>query len=179
LLLFVGKFHGYKDATIVVDALNRLKSEGRDVELVMLSGGGNQYDGVRQRIMEVGRSDDITIITEITDERLYRFYAAASVFTLPSRNEAFGLVFLEAMASGTPIVSVDAGAAPEVVGDAGKLVPQKDIDAFTQAVRRILDDPEVAASLRKQAYKRVEQFSWERAAKRYFEAYSEVVSNAA
>ncbi|MEZ3144867.1 glycosyltransferase family 4 protein [Halobaculum sp. MBLA0143] len=175
LLLFVGKFHGYKDATTVVETFDRLRSEGRDVELVMLSGGGKRDEAVRRRLADSPWRDHTRLVTEVTDRRLYRFYDAADVFTLPSRNEAFGLVFLEAMASGTPVVAVNAGAAPEVVGDAGRLVPPGDTEAFVGGVRDVLDDDDMAAEMCRRGRERVERFSWRRAAEAYVEIYREVL----
>lgn len=174
LLLFVGKFHGYKDATTVVETFDRLRAEGRNVELVMLSGGGKRDEAVRRRLSDSPWRNHAELVTEVTDDRLHRFYDTADVFTLPSRNEAFGLVFLEAMASETPIVAVDGGAASEVVGDAGRLAPPGDTEAFVGGVRDVLDD-DTASEMCRRGRERVERFSWQRAAEAYVEVYREVL----
>lgn len=88
-------------------------------------------------------------------------YSAADVFCLPSHYEAFGLVLLEAMAQGRPVVATTAGGMPEVVGDAGVTVPPRDPDALAAALTRLLADAEERRRLGEKGAARARGFLWE------------------
>jgi glycosyltransferase involved in cell wall biosynthesis len=105
-------------------------------------------------------------------------YSAASLLVYPSLHEGFGLVPLEAMACGTPVVATSAGALPEVmgVGGGGVLVPPDDPDALAKAVASLLEQPETRQRLGARARPRiVASYSWPRVAGRTAQVYREVV----
>ena len=89
--------------------------------------------------------DRVTMLGVIDDETLHREYARADVVVLPSRYESFGLVMVEAMMHGKPLVSTDTSGVREVVrnGVDGLLVAPGDVDSWSSAIRRLLDDPAV------------------------------------
>ena len=89
--------------------------------------------------------------------------AEAAAFCLPSLYEGFGLTALEAMACGAPVVVSDRGALPEVVGEAGIVVPPTN-EAVTDALRDLLTNPERAAALGATAAARAREFTWQRTA---------------
>jgi glycosyltransferase involved in cell wall biosynthesis len=97
---------------------------------------------------------------------------------MPSFDEGFGLPALEAMACGTPVVASDRGSLPEVVGDAGLLIPPDDIEALTGAVERVLTDRALAADLRRRGLERARVFTWERTARSTLEVYREIHAEA-
>lgn len=98
-------------------------------------------------------------------------YAAADVFVLPSHYEAFGLVLLEAMAQGAPVVCADAGGMPEVVGDAGVVAPARDPDALRAALADLLADAPRRASLGARGRERARSFLWTRVVDELEESY--------
>jgi glycosyltransferase involved in cell wall biosynthesis len=101
------------------------------------------------------------------------------VFCLPSEQEGFGIVFLEAMASGLPVVSTTAAAIPEVVldGQTGLLVPPRDVPALAEALLRLLGDPALVARLRAGGRQHVRRFSWEQVADRFLEAVAPLLAS--
>ncbi len=113
----------------------------------------------------------------LTREELARHYAAAQIAVVPSLYEGFGLPAAEAMACGTPVIATTGGALPEVVGNAGKLVPPADAGALAAAIRQLLNDKRAQRQMSDAGKKRVrEQFSWEQAAKKTLEIYREVMT---
>ena len=105
-----------------------------------------------------------------------RQYARASVAVVPSLYEGFGLPAGEAMACGVPVVSTTGGALPEVVGDAGVLVPPGDHQALAAAILELLEDADKADALGQKGYRRIqEHFTWKKAAQKTVDAYREVI----
>jgi glycosyltransferase involved in cell wall biosynthesis len=101
------------------------------------------------------------------------------VFVFPSLFEGFGLPPLEAMASGTPVVTSNVSSLPEVVGDAALLIDPMNAGAIADAMRRVLDEPALRADLIRRGCHRVKAFSWERSVARVCEVYGEVAQAAA
>jgi len=105
-----------------------------------------------------------------------RHYARAWVAVVPSLYEGFGLPAGEAMACGVPVISTTGGALPEVVGDAGLLVPPGDHMALVKAIAFLYDHPEQAHAIGTKGYKRATtHFSWQQAAEKTVSAYRRVL----
>ncbi len=121
--------------------------------------------------------DKVQFVTGISTEKMVEYYAEASIAVIPSVYEGFGLPAGEAMACEVPVVSTRGGALPEVVGNAGVLVPIKDSAAIAEAVKKLLDDPEYASELGKQGRQRiVETFCWNVAAETFTHYYHKVIA---
>jgi glycosyltransferase involved in cell wall biosynthesis len=104
-------------------------------------------------------------------------YASSAVAVIPSEYEGFGLPAAEAMACGTPVVSTDGGALPEVVGEAGRIVPAGNSDALASAIGALLQDPASRAALGKLGRARIEKtFSWSQAANQMTAFYHQVLA---
>ncbi len=116
----------------------------------------------------------VQLLGRVADEDLPALYAGARAVVLPSLYESVGFTALEAMACGIPLVSSDGGGLPDSVGDAGLLVPAIDVDAWTGALNRIVDDDALRATLVMRGRARAATRSWERAAREYLEIYSDV-----
>jgi glycosyltransferase involved in cell wall biosynthesis len=113
----------------------------------------------------------------LTREQLAQHYSAAEIAVVPSLYEGFGIPAAEAMACGTPVVATTGGALPEVVGDAGILVPPARADALATAIRQLLHDKQAQRRLSEAGKKKVkEKFNWEQAARKTLEVYQEVIT---
>ena len=113
----------------------------------------------------------------LTREEMVKRYSAAKIAVVPSLYEGFGLPAAEAMACGVPVIATTGGALPEVVGDAGILVPPKNADALAAAIKQLLADKQAQQRMSEAGRKRVrEKFSWEQAARKTLEVYQEVLS---
>jgi glycosyltransferase involved in cell wall biosynthesis len=123
-----------------------------------------------------GPADGAELVGRVSDRDLVALYRGAAAFLDTSLYEGFGYQVLEAMASGTPVVASDTTSIPEVVGDAALLCPPRDADAFADALRRVLDDGELAARLRAKGLARAADFTWERTARELADAVDEALA---
>ena len=103
-------------------------------------------------------------------------YRLAGVFVFPSLYEGFGLPPLEAMASGTPVVTSNVSSLPEVAGDAALLVDPYDPTAIADGIYRVLNDEQLRRDLRRKGLDRARQFSWETSVGRVREIYREAMA---
>jgi glycosyltransferase involved in cell wall biosynthesis len=164
-LLFVGTVEPRKGIDVLLAAHDALRRQGRpDLRLVIAGppGWGDTPSLDRPGVVAPGRIDEVTL------DALYRGAAALAV---PSRSEGFGLPALEAMARGCPVVASKAGALPEVVGDAGLLVPPGDPDSLAAALDRILSDDALATSLGAAGHQRAATFTWSACTAAHLAAY--------
>jgi glycosyltransferase involved in cell wall biosynthesis len=112
----------------------------------------------------------------VPDQTLAVLYRLAAVFVFPSLYEGFGLPPLEAMASGTPVVTSNVSSLPEVVGDAAILVDPYSAESIADGVLTVLRSTHLRGELRKRGLERVKAFSWARSVQRVREVYGEVLS---
>ena len=104
------------------------------------------------------------ILGYVSRNDLRALYQSADLFVFPSLYEGFGLPLLEAMASGVPIIASDVAAIPEVVGEAARLFPPRDITKLGEIMIELLSDKEQRTNLIGRGFERVKQFTWEKAA---------------
>jgi glycosyltransferase involved in cell wall biosynthesis len=129
-------------------------------------------------IERLGLGDRVSFEHGLSREQIVTAYAEATLAVVPSIYEGFGLPAGEAMACGTPVVSTRGGALPEVVGDAGCLVPPGDAGALAEAIEALLADPGRRAGLGARGRRRVvEQFSWPVAAQRLADYYRTLLTH--
>lgn len=152
-------------------------AQTRPVKLTVV--GTPKKNGYSQRlIQQLGIGNLIAFTGRIANEQFVREYARATVAVVPSVYEGFGLPVGEAMACAVPVISTTGGALPEVVGDAGVLVPPADHHALARAILKILDQPQLAQRLGQAGYRRVQQhFTWEKAAERTVAVYREAIDD--
>jgi len=163
-----------KGLGFLLQAVATLKPAHR-VRLVVI--GSPKTDGpLVALIRDLGLGAEVTFTGRVTDAELVGHYARASLAVVPSVYEGFGLPAGEAMACGVPVISTTGGALPEVVGDAGVLVPPSSAEALARAIAGLLTRPERATALGEAGRRRVQrQFSWIRAAEKTVSFYREVI----
>jgi glycosyltransferase involved in cell wall biosynthesis len=150
-------------------------SKKRKVKLIVI-GKPKKNGGILNLIKDLGIGSLITFTGRISEQEYVDQYARASIAVVPSVYEGFGLPAGEAMACGVPVISTTGGALPEVVGNAGILVPPADPAALSQAVTGLLDNPDQATALGQAGYERVHKnFTWKKAAQKTLKAYREVI----
>jgi len=169
-ILFVSTLEPRKNVPTLLDAYARIAPH-TDAPLIIGGGKGWLYDEIFARAEALNLGDRVRFVGFIDGADLPLWYAAATVFTLPSLYEGFGMPLLEAMACGTPAVTTTSSSLPEVVGEAGLTVPPRDAEALGEALLRILNDAELRAELRERGLRQARRFSWRETAERTLDAY--------
>jgi glycosyltransferase involved in cell wall biosynthesis len=189
MVFYVGRFDPRKGIETLVRAVGQSKLRGnKNIKLVIGGGSrpdqsdGKERDRIEGIVAELGMSDFTSFPGRLGDDILPAYYAAADVCVVPSHYEPFGLVAIEAMASGTPVVASDVGGLQFTVipEETGLLAPPKDEVAFAAAIDRILSNPEWRNQLGLAARERVEQkFSWDGVAHQLSDLYIKLLKEPA
>ncbi len=145
IILTVGRWapeERYKGADTLIAALPRVLQSAPDTFLVLV-GDGEDRPRLEQLARDAGVLGRTRFLSSLTQDELFACYAACDVFALPSRGEGFGLVFLEAMAHGKPVIGGAHGGIPDVIEDGvtGLLVPHGDVERLCRALESLLTDP--------------------------------------
>ncbi len=167
-----------KGLRYLLRAYAKLLVQYPELELLLVSkpqpGGKTE-----QLVASLGIGDKVKFVSGISTEEMVRYYAEATIAVVPSVYEGFGLPAGEAMACAVPVVSTDGGALPEVVGEAGVVVPAKSAEALVEAIDGLLADPQRRASLAAAGRRRIEEkFSWRVCAREMTAYYREVLAHA-
>jgi glycosyltransferase involved in cell wall biosynthesis len=144
---------------------------------IRIVGRGPEWDALTRMHAELALGDSVTLLGDVTVEQLAEEYVGADLFCLPSVQEGFGIVFLEAMAAGLPVVACRAAAIPEVVEDGatGVLVPPRSPEALAEALGDLVRDPARAPRLGGEGRRRVTAFTPGRVADQFLEAVRSIL----
>jgi glycosyltransferase involved in cell wall biosynthesis len=163
-----------KGLKYLLEAVAALKLE-RKIQLTIV--GKPMKNGYTQGLVDsLGIADCVTHLGQITTDKLVQHYSTATMVVVPSVYEGFGLPAAEAMCCGAPVISTTAGALPEIVGDAGILVPPADTRALVEAISGLLDNPDKRVHLAEMGHRRViGMFNWKNTAMQTAEVYDEAI----
>jgi glycosyltransferase involved in cell wall biosynthesis len=143
---------------------------------VVVIGKPKENGHIEHLVRELSLGETVRFTGRIADRDFARFYAETTLAVIPSLYEGFGMPAGEAMACGVPVVSTTGGALPEVVGDAGLLVPPGDVDALQKAITDLLDDPAKRRRLGEAGLERVKHsLTWKHAAQKTVDVYREAM----
>lgn len=171
-LLFVGTLEPRKNVPALIEAYAGLRREERvDLPLLLVGGKGWLYEEIFAAIEQQGVAGHVRHLSGVSDQVLAHLYHAAGVLALPSHYEGFGLPPLEAMHSGCPVVTSNRASLPEIVGDAGILLPPDDVPAWTEALAQVLSDSEQRAQMIARGYRQAAGFTWEQTAAQTLQLY--------
>ena len=178
-VLFVGRLASNKGLPALMEAFSELHRHDPTANLVLVGADGGEQANVERRVRELGLSDCVRITGFVADESLLAAgFREARLFALPSQYEAFGLVLLEALAQGTPVVASRVGGIPEFIedGKAGRLIPPEDAVALARAFQELWNDE--TTRTRWGTYGRetvVPRYQWDRVVDRLELVYREVL----
>ena len=173
VILFVGKLHPYKDPFTLIKAFNEARKIDKDLRLIIV-GGGELYKEVRDKIEELNIQKIVKIFKQLIEDELMLCYAASDIFVLPSINEAFGIVLLEAMASGLAVIASNSGACPEIIHNSGLLFTQGNHLDLAEKIIKLSSNRKLLERLGKAGISRTDKFSWEEAAHKYWTLYQRI-----
>ena len=150
-VLYVGNIKPHKNLVRLIEAFSRAAAQRHDdLKLLIIGDEISKLPALRRAVHRHKLHKYVRFLGYVTDDTLAVLYRLASVFVFPSLYEGFGLPPLEAMASGTPVVTSNVSSLPEVTGDAAVLVDPYDVDSIADGMRRVLDDPRLAEEMRRQ-----------------------------
>lgn len=171
--LNVGSNHPRKNVSAILQAIYLLKQQNVPVQFWKISGTFNPDQ--EAFIQEHDLSNDIRRLDNVDDTTLRQAYSAADVLVAPSFHEGFGLTLLEAMACGTPVLTSNVSAMPEVAGEAGLLVNPNATQEIADCLQRLYKDPSLQQQLSIKGLERTQRFSWDNAAGDIAEIYKELL----
>jgi glycosyltransferase involved in cell wall biosynthesis len=175
VVLFVGEIAERKNVRLLVEAFAQAVSTLPDARLLLVGSSGLGSTEVDHAIGRLGISQAVLRLGHARQAVVEALVATADVLVLPSVDEGFGFPALEAMSVGTAVVASDSGSLPEVVGDAGFLVPVDDAEALSEGITRVLDDSELRAELGTRGRRRAAKHSWTAAADKTIQVYGNAV----
>lgn len=162
-LLYVGAHGPHKNVPTMLRAYEQARRRGElkaDLVLVLRAG----LEQTRALVDRLAVKASVHCLGEVPDEDLPPLYAGAECTLVPSRYEGFGLPVLEAMSCGSPVITSNAGAIPEVAGGAGWEVAPDDVDGWAQAMCRMAGDHRLRGECRRKGLAQAARFSWEASA---------------
>ena len=178
IIFHVARLVYEKGADLLVEAAPRVLNRVPEAKFV-IAGRGPLLDTLRRRVHEMSLGDKILLSGFVSDDDRDRLYVAADVCVFPSRYEPFGIVALESMAAGTPVVVSDVGGLGSVVesGRTGFTAYPENIDSLADAIVRALHDTVTSARLAEQALEVVqERMTWPVIAHQTVASYQDLVS---
>jgi len=175
-VLFVGTLEPRKNLVRLIEAFARARASLHEETYLVIAGSkGWYYEQVFAHAASLGQGAAILFPGFVSAEALPWWYRAAAVFVYPSLYEGFGLPVLEAMASGTAVITSNTSSLPEVVGDAALSVDPTDVDALAAALVRLLNDETLRGQLSAAGVRQAAQFSWRRCAQETVAVYREAL----
>lgn len=174
-ILFVGGDYPNKNRNAVLAAFARLCHTGVLPHQLVLVGPDARADAALAEEIPGLDLSRVRRLQSVEDEALAQLYRQADLFVFPSRDEGFGLPVLEAMASGTPVITSTVSSLPEVAGEAALLVDPDDIDGLATAMERVLRDRSLWEGLRQAGLQRAARFTWQATAERTARVYAEAL----
>jgi glycosyltransferase involved in cell wall biosynthesis len=175
-LLFVGRLYPQKNFVTLARAFALVK-DTIPHRLIVAGEPRYKFEGELNILGELGIEDRVDFLRHVPNNDLPLLYNLADCCVYPSLYESFGLVQLEAMASGCPVLGANSGAIPEIAGGAALLFEPKDAEQLAQAIRRIVSDRELRQSYVERGLRRAHEFTWERCARETLQVLQEVAAN--
>jgi glycosyltransferase involved in cell wall biosynthesis len=173
-ILYVGSLEPRKNINVLIESYEKLRHDFPAIKtkLILIGGESPLFGSVQLKAREF--RDDVIFKGFVTDQELGEFYRNARLVAYPSLYEGFGLPPLEAMASGTPVVTSSTSSIPEVVGRAAVLVDPRNRDQLARAMHRVLTDSALRESMVRSGAEQVAKFNWYRVARSVLAVYHEV-----
>ncbi len=173
-IVFVGGAEPRKNHRALFETFAQFPKLAQEFSLVAIGDETVRGVSLRQTAQALGLAEVVTCLGSLSTADLRVVYSHAAALVFPSLYEGFGLPLLEAMACGTPIVTGQDTALPEVAGDAALYVNVQDSEQLGTVLGQLLNDSKLQERLRNTGFDRVKQFTWGRAARETLSVYEEI-----
>ena len=173
-ILYVGTLKKRKNVLNIIRAYKKIKEKGIKEKLVIVGNKSGEYQNIYKAVKRSKLEKDVFFSGYVDEALLPFYYNSAFLFIYPSLYEGFGLPILEAMASGTPVITSNVSSLPEVVGDAAILVNPNNIEEMAEMMQKVLTNQKLREKMREKGLKRAKLFSWERCARETLNLYEEI-----
>ncbi len=181
ILLFVGRIERLKGLDTLLESVAVVSRtcSGRNLKVLIVGGGGQteeenaELHRVVQLYHDLNLEEQVEFVGSRPQEMLPLYYASADITVMPSHYESFGLVAVESMASGTPVIASNVGGLSYTVkdGETGFLVPEENHFALAEQVHNLLKNPELRLRMGEQAAEHAKQYSWSNIAAEMVDLY--------
>jgi glycosyltransferase involved in cell wall biosynthesis len=174
VLVTVGRLVARKAVVQLITMVARLR--GKKVRLLVI-GSGPEEEHLRQAIRAADLGDSVLLLGSVDEREKFRILRLSDIYVSTSQHEGFGLVFLEAMATGLPVVCYDHGGQTDFLsnGTSGFLVPLNDLTRFQERCEELINDADRRGEISRANLERVEEFFIDTCAARYEDALSHVI----
>jgi len=179
-LLYVGRFDERKGIFYLLEAFSILKKKIPKKLRLILVGGGPQRWEIMIRLKELKIQKETVLTGEVKEERLPDYYKTADLFVAPATHgESFGLVLLEAMAAGCPIVAAANRGYKEVLKEIAdySLVPPRNSEALAEKISPLIKNQKLREKLRLWGINEIKKYSWEKISEKVLEFYKQILKN--
>jgi len=176
-ILYVGNIKPHKNLERLIESFDHVRRQGfEQLRLVIIGDQITKLQGLRRAVHRHKLHKQVRFLGFVAPEVLTVLYRLARVFVFPSLYEGFGLPPLEAMASGTPVVTSNSSSLPEVVGDAAVLVDPYSSESIAEGIQLVLGDETLRRVMSEKGLARAREFSWEASVRRIRDVYAEVAA---
>ena len=177
-LLYVGNVKPHKNLERLIDAFFKLRKDGLTTLTLLIIGDEiTKYTALRRTVHRYQLHKYVRFLGFVPSDTLSILYRLADAFVFPSLYEGFGLPPLEAMASGTPVITSNVSSLPEVVGNAAMLVDPYDVNSIANGIQTVLEDSVYREKLTQNGLERAKFYSWERSVIKVKQIYDELSSS--
>ena len=178
IVSYIGRLDAEKHLSVLVEAFKQLHSELPDIHLLMV-GGGTDSEHLERLVYQYGLGDSVTFTGRVTDDEIVALHKVGTVYVMPSPAELQSIATLEAMASGQPIVAVDAGALCELCQQDrnGYLCEKDNVEEIAEGVRQIITDDEKRSQFAAESLAIAQTHDIQATYKRFEEIYSDLINS--
>lgn len=172
-ILYVGTIQPRKNVEYIVRAFAEVK-DTIPHNLILAGAPGDSSAAVEQLIIDLKLSERVTLTGYISDRKRHDLYSNADIFVYPSKYEGFGLVLLEAMSYGVPVITASNSSLVEAAGEAAIYCDGHTPSTLARSISRLVTDDELKRSLIENGYQQIKKFTWEKCANQTLAVYKRV-----
>lgn len=179
-ILYIGRIEDRRNEIFMIDLMKELIYEGLNVELNIIGGGDKAYiKKCKQKVRKLNLDSNVLFLGKKVQTELSEYYCSSDLFILPTKYEIFGMVLLEAMYHGLPVITSDNGGSEVLIEDGvDGFIRALDVKQWAECIRKLYFDDNYAKAIGSKAQEKIEeQFLWKHRAQLFLKAYEEAVKN--